>query len=318
LHHAPCAIHSSPWILQFQVLFITFVFASFTAVVFPLFFPLFHHASSSLSQTLWLCFGWELSLFEFGNGALFFFNACITCFDNVPESLEFFSYVLTALINVPSRCNLSINAKPYPSVLAENYRHFEISKWCIDDVILPYVHRQCTCTCGVIFLYVSRTFSRACIMHLVYCKLYASFLAGNCRHLNAGTVHCSSYPLPSVCRQCTRTSASDNVSAPLESVESCDFEIRSPFEIWWGCVVRPLTMDLYPCTRSQSLCPCRWELFNAWAIWTWERCKIYCHGLRSVAILNSRTVHCLSNACLMCINNISAPLESVESCWYRN
>lgn len=38
---------------------------------FPLFFPLFHHASSSLSQTLWLYFGWELSLFEFGNGALF-------------------------------------------------------------------------------------------------------------------------------------------------------------------------------------------------------------------------------------------------------
>lgn len=43
----------------------------FTIVVFPLFFPLFHHASSSLSQTLWLYFGWELSLFEFGNGALF-------------------------------------------------------------------------------------------------------------------------------------------------------------------------------------------------------------------------------------------------------
>ena len=43
-------------------------------------------------------------------------------------------------------------------------------------------------------------------MHLVYCKLYASFLSGNCRHLNAGTLHCSSYPLPSVRRQCTRIS----------------------------------------------------------------------------------------------------------------
>ena len=88
------------------------------------------------------------------------FYACITCFDNVPESLEFFSYVLTFTAQLVNQ------RKPYPSVLAENYRHFEISKWCIDDAMLPYVHRQCTCTCGVIFLYVSRTFSRAFIMHL--------------------------------------------------------------------------------------------------------------------------------------------------------
>lgn len=226
LHHAPCAIHSSPWILQFQVLFITFVFASFTVVIFPLFSRYFtmhrvHHRKPYDSVLAENCRYLKLGMVH----CLFY--ACITCFDNVPESLEFFSYVLTALINVPSRCNLSINANPIPLfwlriIAILKFRNGALMMLCcltcIDNVpvhvelfscmfpalfhvpslciltianpiplwlrivaildsgmvhcscyALPYVHRQCTCTSGILFLCVSRIFFTC--LHYASCLL---------------------------------------------------------------------------------------------------------------------------------------------------
>ena len=156
LHHAPCAIHSSPWILQFQVLFITFVFASFTVLSFPLFSRYFtmhrvHHRKPYDSVLAENCRYLKLGMVH----CLFY--ACITCFDNVPESLECFSSVLTALIKRAFTMQLVNQRKPYTPlfwlriIAILKFRNGALMRLCcltcIDDLMLSYVHRQCTCTC---------------------------------------------------------------------------------------------------------------------------------------------------------------------------
>lgn len=79
------------------------------------------------------------------------FYAGIACIDNVPESLEFFFLCVYRTYKRASTIQLVHQRKPYSSVLTEKYRYFEISKWCIDDLMIPYVDRQCSCTSGMNF-----------------------------------------------------------------------------------------------------------------------------------------------------------------------
>ena len=144
---------------------------------FPSVFPLFHHASSSSSQTLWLCFGWELSLFEVGNGALF-----ILCLHYVLRQCTRISGVLflcayrtykTCLHDATCQSTQTL----YSSVLAENNRHFEISKWCIDEVMLPYVHRRsyAVLRASTMYLYLYMSYFPVCFPHFFTCLHYASW-----------------------------------------------------------------------------------------------------------------------------------------------